>query len=262
VDPPSHLTRDDWAISAGLAAVIALAWAWTLAGGQWAMPPARMDPSEMARAAASVADWSLAHAVMVGLMWWVMMLAMMLPSASPFILVAAAIYRRQTTESGGRGRLALAITAGYLAVWGLFSIVAAGVELAATQGLDVPSVSGAIAGALLASAGVYQLTPLKRACLGECRSPAHFIAANWRPGTAGAFRLGLKHGAVCLGCCWLLMCLLFLGGMLNPVWIGGLAAIVLIEKVVPRGEGFSRLVGLALTGLGAVHLAAAWPPAG
>jgi predicted metal-binding membrane protein len=152
------------------------------------------------------------------------------------------------------------VAAGYLAVWGAFSLAATlaqgGLEAA---GLLAPGTMAAaapmLAGGLLPAAGLYQLTPLKRACLRRCRSPVAFLAAHWRPGAAGAFRLGLAHGAYCVGCCWFLMALLFVGGVMNPLWIGAIALYVLAEKLAPRGRLLSRASGLLLAGWGVATLA-------
>jgi predicted metal-binding membrane protein len=107
-------------------------------------------------------------------------------------------------------------------------------------------------GAVLVAAGVYQLSPLKSACLSQCRSPAQFISRHWRPGTGGAVRLGLLHGAYCVGCCWLLMALLFVGGVMNFAWIAALTLIVGIEKLAPRGDWIGRAAGLAILVWGAI----------
>jgi len=112
------------------------------------------------------------------------------------------------------------------------------------------SIDSVFTGTLLIAAGAYQLTPLKNACLEQCRSPAQFLAENFKPGTIGAIRMGLKHGTYCLGCCWLLMALLFAGGLMNLVWIAGLAIYVLIEKVVPQGFWITRLAGFVLIAAG------------
>jgi predicted metal-binding membrane protein len=107
---------------------------------------------------------------------------------------------------------------------------------------------------LLIAAGVYQLTPFKNACLRHCRSPAYFIAENWRPGAAGALRMGAVHGAFCLGCCWILMGLLFVGGVMNLLWIAGISLFVLLEKILPQGVGGGRAAGIAMILAGAVML--------
>jgi predicted metal-binding membrane protein len=155
--------------------------------------------------------------------------------------------------------MAALLTAGYLAVWGAFSLAAAlaqwSLELAGLISPRTMTAGPAIAGVILLAAGLYQLSPLKQACLRRCRSPVAFLAAHWRPGAAGAFRLGLAHGAYCVGCCWFLMALLFVGGVMNPFWIGALALYVLAEKLAPRGHLLSRASGLLLAGAGVAMLA-------
>jgi predicted metal-binding membrane protein len=238
------LRRDRLVVAAGLGLVALAAWVWALAGMGMPMTPA---------------PWSPSHAALIFLMWWVMMAAMMLPSAAPLVLLAAALHRRKGCD--GRPDLTAGVlTAGYLAVWGIFSLAAAlaqwGLELG---GLLAPgtmaAAAPALAGGLLLAAGLYQLTPLKQACLRRCRSPVEFLTRRWRPGLAGAFRLGLAHGAYCVGCCWFLMALLFVGGVMNPFWIGALALYVLVEKLAPRGRLLSRASGLLLAGWGVATLA-------
>jgi predicted metal-binding membrane protein len=194
-------------------------------------------------------------------MWVIMMVGMMLPSATPTTLVYAAVARKAAREGTPVAPVA-AFVAGYLAVWALFSLAATlaqwGLERAALLSPMLVSNSPALGGALLLGAGVYQLTPFKNACLEHCRSPAHFLAERWRPGTAGALRLGIDHGAYCLGCCWLLMGLLFFGGVMNLVWIAAITLFVLLEKVVPYGAGGGRVAGFAMIAAGALVLAGVW----
>jgi predicted metal-binding membrane protein len=247
------LRRDRLVVAAGLGLVALVAWVWTLAGIGMPMPP------DGGMAMSTAATWSLPHAAMILLMWWVMMVAMMLPSAAPLILLATALYRRKDRD-GLAGLAAGFLAAGYLAVWGGFSFAAAVVQGSLeAMGLLAPSTMAAaapaLAGGLLLAAGLYQLTPVKQACLRRCRSPVTFLTQYWRPGLAGAFRLGLAHGAYCLGCCWFLMALLFVGGVMNPIWIGALALYVLAEKLAPRGHLLSRATGLLLVGWGMITLA-------
>jgi predicted metal-binding membrane protein len=185
------------------------------------------------------------------LMWWLMMVAMMLPSAAPAIL----LYGRVREMRGGDAAIAQSwvFLVGYLGVWLLFSIAAA----SAQHVLAEPSMALAdprIASAVLIAAGLYQLSPLKSACLRQCRSPAQFLSRHWQPGASGAARLGVLHGAYCVGCCWLLMALLFVGGIMNFAWIAALTLIVGIEKLVPGGEWMGRIAGVALIAWGAVRL--------
>ena len=256
------LRRDRWVVVACLALVIISAWAWTLAGvGMPTSSGDGMDGMAMAEmmgsAVTTIATWSPSHAAMIFLMWWVMMAAMMLPSAAPLVLLATALHRRNGRD-GLPELMASLLTAGYLTAWGAFSLGATltqwGLEWTGLISPGAMATGSALAGGILLAAGLYQLTPLKRACLRHCRSPVGFITAHWRPGAAGAFRMGLVHGAFCLGCCWFLMGLLFVGGVMNPFWIGGIALYVLLEKLAPRGEHLSRASGLLLVVCGVLTL--------
>jgi predicted metal-binding membrane protein len=184
------------------------------------------------------------------LMWWLMMVAMMLPSAAPAILLYARV--REQRGAGAAVVQPWTFGIGYIAVWLAFSIAAAGVQrVVAGPAMTLDRVFG---GALLIVAGLYQLSPLKSACLRQCRSPVEFLSRHWRPGVSGAVRLGVLHGAYCVGCCWMLMALLFVGGVMNFAWIAALTLIVGIEKLAPRGDLVGRAAGVALIGWGAVRL--------
>ena len=194
-------------------------------------------------------------------MWTIMMVGMMLPSAGPTTLVYAAVARKAAREGKPIAPTA-AFVAGYLAVWTLFSLGATfaqwGLEAAALLSPMMVSSSPGLGATLLVGAGLYQLTPFKDACLAHCRSPAHFIAEHWRPGTNGALRMGLEHGAYCLGCCWVLMGLLFFGGVMNLLWIAGITLFILLEKMVPFGVGGGRVAGAGMILAGGVVLATWW----
>jgi predicted metal-binding membrane protein len=238
-DLTSRILRHERAVVAATIALLVVLCLWFLASGA-GMTGAMDMPGMMPPLSALV------------LMWWLMMQAMMLPSAAPAIL----LYARVRTQQQARGGIAQTwvFAAGYLAVWLMFSIIAATVQrLAATPAMTLPAPA---ASALLIAAGAYQLSPLKSACLRQCRSPAQFLSRNWRPGTAGAIRLGMLHGAYCVGCCWLLMTLLFVGGVMNFAWIAALTLIVGIEKLVPRGDLIGRAAGVALIAWGIVRLVA------
>jgi predicted metal-binding membrane protein len=186
------------------------------------------------------------------LMWWLMMVAMMLPSAAPAMLLYARV--REMRGDDAAVAQTWVFLAGYLLVWLLFSIAAA----AAQNLLTGPSMaldSRVAQGAFLLFAGLYQLSPLKSACLRQCRSPAQFLSRYWRPGIDGAIRLGVRHGAYCVGCCWLLMALLFVGGVMNLLWVVALAGLVAIEKLVPRGEWLARIAGVSFVAWGLLKLA-------
>lgn len=198
---------------------------------------------------------SLEFVALSVLMWSVMMVAMMLPGASPMIVTYSTAVRRH-----GQAHPAAVPTwifvAGYLAVWTGFSVLAALGQwgLYANELLDsAMGRTGPLLGAgLLVMAGAFQWTALKEACLAKCRTPLSFLLTEWRDGWSGAFVMGLRHGAFCVGCCWALMLLMFVGGVMNLAWMGGLAMYMLAEKVVPAGPLFGRISGLVLIAAGTV----------
>jgi predicted metal-binding membrane protein len=184
-----------------------------------------------------------------------MMIAMMVPSAAPMILLYARVARDAPGRTAADTALgpSAAFAAGYLACWLIFSVLAVGLQFALERGglidgMMMRSTARSLTAGLLLAAGLYQLSPLKSACLDHCRSPAGFLARHRRPGSRGAFRLGVVHGAYCVGCCWVLMLLLFAAGIMNLVWIVGLAALVLIEKLAPFGAALRRPLGVLLAG--------------
>lgn len=190
-------------------------------------------------------------------MWLVMMAGMMLPSAAPMVLLYGAMVRRNA-QHGSVLPTVWIFVGGYLLVWAGFSLCAAFLQAllqhaALVSPMMVASSKGLTA-LLLAAAGVYQLTPLKQRCLRHCREPVQFLMTHWRPGRAGALRMGLEHGAYCLGCCWMLMLLLFAVGVMNLAWVAALAAFVFVEKLLPAGRFTSRFAGAALLALGAATL--------
>jgi predicted metal-binding membrane protein len=243
------LRRDRQVVAGGLLLVTSLAWWYLLAGA--GMDMGAMDMS-------MPMPWSAGYAVVVFLMWWVMMAAMMLPSAAPMILLFAAINRKQR-ERGAPYVATGVFAAGYGLAWGAFSLIAVSVQWGLERALllseTMVGTSIALGGALLVAAGIWQLTPLKNACLRHCRSPIHLLSHNWRKGRLGALRMGLEHGGFCLGCCWVLMVLLFYGGVMNLYWIVGLCLFVLIEKLAPAGVWVGRLAGAGLIAWGGVLLA-------
>src|SRR5687767_6727935 len=200
--------------------------------------------------------WSGAYFALMALMWGVMMAAMMLPSAAPMILLHSSIYRRRMNESTAASAM---FVIGYMAVWAGFSILATGLQwmlsYAALLSPMMELSSRALAGILFIAAGAYQWTPLKQACLRRCRSPLDFIMTHWREGLGGSFVMGVLHGGFCLGCCWLLMLLLFVGGLMNFAWIAALAVFVLVEKLSPAGHWIGRAAGVVLAGWGIIALA-------
>ncbi|MGH7880582.1 MAG: DUF2182 domain-containing protein, partial [Candidatus Binataceae bacterium] len=188
------------------------------------------------------------------LMWAVMMVAMMLPSAAPMIET----YTRVAPARGAAAGRVWIFAAGYVVIWTAFSAIATVAQLwlqrlgVVTNAMTATPVVGAV---LLLAAGVYQLTPLKTLCLSQCRSPVGFLMTHWRAGSSGAFRMGLQHGVICFGCCAMLMILLFVFGVMNLVWVAALALLVLLEKVLPGGRLIARVSGLAMVAAGVILLA-------
>jgi predicted metal-binding membrane protein len=254
---PALRPRDRAAVLAAIAGVTGVSWLYLL---------------DMARSMGSdsmsmmgLHPWTPAHFAMMFTMWAVMMVGMMLPSATPTTLIYTAVARKAAREGAPVAPVAAFVT-GYLLMWTLFSFGATvaqwGLEWAALLSPMMVSSSPALGGALLVGAGIYQLTPFKDACLEHCRSPAHFIAAHWRPGALGAMRMGIEHGAYCLGCCWVLMGLLFFGGVMNLLWIATITLFVLLEKVVPHGAGGGRWAGIGMILAGILVFMGVWTTGG
>lgn len=198
---------------------------------------------------ASNTPWNADDAWFTFAMWTVMMTAMMAPSAAPVLLLFASAHARRAPR--GSSRLIIgAFGLGYLIVWTGFSTVATlaqwGLHQAAMLSGAMAASSPYLASAILVAAGAYQMTPWKQECLAHCQSPIGFLMTGWRNGTWGALRMGAHHGTYCLGCCWALMCVLFAVGIMNLVWVAGLAAFVLLEKTGPAGAVVSRIAGGAL----------------
>ncbi len=197
-------------------------------------------------------QWDVPHLLLLWAMWVVMMIGMMLPSASPLVLLYGAAVRRSAPPTAGRQIYALA--AGYLVAWTAFSLGATALQRALASLLLVsPMMEAAndrVSATLLFIAGVYQWTPLKHACLRTCQSPHSFLMTRWRTGSSGAFRMGLEHGWYCVGCCWALMLLLFAGGVMNVVIIAGLTAFVAFEKLAPLGRRGARISGALMMAAG------------
>lgn len=254
--------RERAVVLVGLSMAIALAWAWLLAGGGMGLDGGRPGAMEMPGMAGtdggrlSTALWSGATLVVFA-MWLVMMVAMMMPGATPAILLFAAISRSRASTMA-LPRIGV-FAAGYMLVWAAFSVVAtvahATLQQTALLSPGLRSTSAVFTALLLIAAGAYQATPLKGACLRQCRAPVQFFTRNWRYGTAGALRLGVLHGGYCVGCCWPLMGLLFVGGVMNLWWVATMAAFIAVEKTAVLGALGGRIAsGTGLVLVGAVAL--------
>ncbi len=244
------LQRDQRVLAVALVAVLGIAWGWLLAGAGMEMNAVEMTAmAGMDGWLMRPAVWTPAYALVVLAMWWVMMTAMMLPGAAPMLLLFARVNRQD--KSAGPPLLPTALFAvGYLLAWGGFGAFATalqwGLESARLLSPMLSTTHRGLGAAILVAAGLWQLTPLKAVCLRHCRTPLSFLIGRWRSGGFGALRMGLEHGAFCLGCCWFLMALLFFGGVMNLYWIAGLALFVLLEKTLPGGHWLGRVAGIAL----------------
>jgi predicted metal-binding membrane protein len=222
-----------------------LCWMWIVV-----MARDMYGPMTGASAWMMTAVWDARHLALLWAMWAVMMVGMMLPSASPMLLLYGSSARRSAATRSTAALQIYTFAAGYVVVWAIFSLGATALQRLLATLLFVSSmmeVTSPVAGAtLLLIAGVYQLTPIKHACLRTCQSPLGFLMSRWRPGLAGAFRMGLEHGALCVGCCWALMLLLFAGGVMNLAVIAALTALVAFEKLTPIGAQGARISGVLL----------------
>jgi len=239
-------------ISSSIALVTILAWAY-LVHLDHQMTAAMQDQRMMAAMGMTMDQaWTLADGWFTFAMWAVMMVGMMAPTALPMLLLFAAA--RAGRDHRGISLATLSFGLGYIAAWTSFSAGATlaqfGLHQAALLSPAMASSSGRLSGAILLAAGAYQLTPWKAKCLTHCRSPLGFLMTNWHDGTAGAFQMGFRHGVFCLGCCWAIMCLLFVVGVMNLVWIAIMTVFVLIEKVGPAGALVARIAGAAMVLLG------------
>jgi predicted metal-binding membrane protein len=250
------LRRERLILSGCLAAMVLVAWSYLL-HSQAAMPDMNMPGMAMPESHAG----GVMDVVLLFVMWAVMMAGMMLPSAAPMMQTFLIVNHRR--QAAARPLVPAGIfLSGYLAVWTTYSGVAAlaqwGLHRAALLSPTMAAASPALSGGLLVAAGVFQWTPLKRACLRGCRSPLSFLMSEWREGPAGAFVMGLRHGSYCLGCCWMLMALLLVAGVMNLLWVAVIALFVMAEKILPRGELLGRVTGAVLVTAGVTLLARLW----
>ena len=244
--------RDRLLVSICLVLTIALAWAYLIRLAHQMAPATAHGTAMAAMGMTTNVPWTAVDVLLTFVMWVLMMADMMAGAAAPVLLLFAGT----RAERGERG-IPLAVLMfglGYLAVWVGFSACATLAQWALHEAAMVSSAAAVssprLAGTILVASGAYQLSPLKRACLVHCRSPLGFLMTTWRDGTLGALQMGARHGSYCLGCCWALMCVLFVVGVMNLGWVIALTGFVLLEKVGPAGVTVSRLAGVAMIGAG------------
>jgi predicted metal-binding membrane protein len=239
------LRRDRWIVLGGLATLTLLTAAESQGIGR------AMTSAQWPVCGSSGPRWGIIELGTTALMWGVMMVAMMTPAASPMVLAFAGLERRRIGNRGTIWRHTGTFLTGYLLVWMGFSLLAASVQwalhsTALLSDSGMRTAGNVVDAVLLVAAGLFQFSSLKAACLKHCRTPVGFLLSAWRPGVDGAFVMGSRHGMYCVGCCWLLMALLFVVGVMNTLWGAALAALVVAERILPGGRVLARAVGVAL----------------
>jgi len=251
----SVLRRDRAIVGAALLAITLAAWLYLFRLS--AMMPGMDLPDMPGMAMLRDHPWEVVDVLLLFVMWTVMMMAMMVPAATPMVLTFAAVQRKRREQERPTVPTVVFLL-GYAVVWTTYAAAAALAQwrLHEAQLLSaaMASTSARLGGALLLAAGAFQWTRLKEVCLSKCRSPLSFVMSEWREGRAGAVVMGVRHGAYCVACCWALMALLFVAGVMNLWWIAGLAVFVLAERVLPGGQAVSRIGGALLLLAGAVIL--------
>lgn len=247
MDPTTAaLERARAAVVIGLVGFAALAWMYL------AYVATQVNDMSSVLAMPMTSAWTPAQAALMITMWAVMMAAMMLPSSVPMVLTYDRMDRGSVEGPGGS---TAAFITGYVVVWSAFAVAAAGLQWLLHDMALVNSMGaaqGELAGLLLIGAGIFQFSPVKRRSLGACRTPMGFLLNSWRDGKTGALRMGLQHGTLCLRCCWALMVLLFVLGVMNLAWVAALAVFVLAEKLSRRGQAISVIGGVVMIAWGLI----------
>jgi predicted metal-binding membrane protein len=244
--------RDFYAITGSLIAMTILSWMYLIQ-----MARDMSGPKSCCLIPTHIQGWTAPYFGMMFIMWAIMMIGMMLPTAAPMILIYAAVARKAQKQQTPIAKTA-AFSAGYIFMWIIFSFFATVFQwqldkFALLSPMMVTN-SPKIGAALLMAAGIYQLLPIKNNCLKHCQSPFHFISNHWRPGNLGAFFMGISHGAYCIGCCWVIMLLLFVGGVMNILWIAAITIFVLLEKILPMGGQGGKVSGILMIVVGIIML--------
>ena len=236
--------RDRYLLISSLSVVVLLAWFYL-----YRLYENMPDMQTMTNMPMGIKPWTLLDFSMMLLMWVIMMIGMMVPTAMRSVMIYSQIVSK-ARSSGKSVASTYYFVSGYIVVWSLFSIAATVLQwFLESRALVSPmmvSTSSYLGAGLLISAGIYQLTPLKEVCLKHCQSPAEFIANNYKKGALGAFQIGFNHGAYCLGCCWVIMGLLFVGGVMNLLWILAISLFVLLEKLLPSELQYTRITSLIM----------------
>ncbi len=254
----AFFNRERLIVCGCLAAMVVLSWLYLIHLNR-AMEMSGMDMPGMVML--DTAPWGAVDILLLFVMWVVMMVAMMVPSATPMVLAFLTVNKSRSANNRPLVPVGIFLL-GYLAVWTAYSATATlaewGLHQATLLSTTMSATSQVLNSALLIAAGLFQLTPLKQSCLKHCRSPLSFLMSEWRDGAKGAFLMGVRHGAYCTGCCWILMALLFVAGVMNLFWIALLALVVMAEKVLPKGEILGYITGVALIAAGVAHVAKLW----
>lgn len=243
------LRQDRAAVLSSLTAISIVAWTYILSLA-WGM---ESSDAAMGMGLSQMRPWETADFVLTFVMWAVMMVAVMVPSAAPMVLMFAAVNRKRREQRGPFVPTGVFLVS-YLVVWSGFSALATvfqwQLHAATLLSPTIAVTSPVLGGVLLMAAGIFQWTPLKNVCLAHCRSPLSHIMTDWREGTGGAFVMGFRHGSYCVGCCWLLMALLFVAGVMNLLWVAAIGAFILVEKVLQGNRWLSQTAGLLFIGWG------------
>jgi predicted metal-binding membrane protein len=243
------LKRDRLVVFAGLVAITLLAWSYMVVEAHAMYQTGVCCCAGLKMSGPDTQPWSTATLLPLFLMWTEMMIAMMIPSAAPMLLTFAMVNRKRREQQRPFVSTGIFLI-GYLTAWTIFSAVAAvaqwSLHAKALLSPLMTSTSPLLGGALLIAAGIFQWTPFKNSCLTHCRSPLGFLMTDWREGKRGAMAMGFKHGVYCTGCCWFLMALLFVAGVMNVWWIAIISVLVLLEKIAPRGLLVGKIAGVLL----------------